>query len=85
MVIRYVVGKPETVDASTFRRFLGHLAFNGGSLKIRTTEHGKPQKLLKTRHLLCCTNCNRLPALSPLYVDHSIDMWRPKRTLKSEF
>jgi hypothetical protein len=28
MVVRYVVGKPETVDASTFRRFLGHLAFN---------------------------------------------------------
>lgn len=28
MVVRYVVGKFETVDASTFRRFLGHLAFN---------------------------------------------------------
>jgi hypothetical protein len=25
MVVRYVVGEPETVDASTLRRFLGHL------------------------------------------------------------
>lgn len=28
MVVRYVVGKPETVDTSTFGRFLGHLAFD---------------------------------------------------------
>ena len=42
-------------------------------------------KLLKTHRLIVLLQTVTAYGTVALYVDHSIDTWRPKRALKSEF